>query len=141
MNRVTSTWDKSSELRQRLIQDNMSGGECKGTSIHFLTSPLLSYSPPVHMYSPPHVCTISRDHIQSRQLLYSKSDNFPDVDSPKVVDLPLLPPFVPQQHQMSFGCIGTCPHDTTAPSAVTRMAINGRLGTGRLGTVTLVYYL
>jgi hypothetical protein len=29
------------------------GGRCcKGTSIHFLTSPLLSYSPPVHMYSP-----------------------------------------------------------------------------------------
>jgi hypothetical protein len=25
---------------------------CKGTSIHFLTSPLLYYSPPVHMYSP-----------------------------------------------------------------------------------------
>jgi hypothetical protein len=24
---------------------------CKGTSIHFLTSPLLSHSPPVHMYS------------------------------------------------------------------------------------------
>jgi hypothetical protein len=26
--------------------------KCKGTSVHFLTSPLLSYSPPVHMYSP-----------------------------------------------------------------------------------------
>jgi hypothetical protein len=25
---------------------------CKGTSICFLTSPILSYSPPVHMYSP-----------------------------------------------------------------------------------------
>jgi hypothetical protein len=28
------------------------GRLCKGTSIHFLTSPLLYYSPPVHMYSP-----------------------------------------------------------------------------------------
>jgi hypothetical protein len=25
---------------------------CKGTSVHFLTSPILSHSPPVHMYSP-----------------------------------------------------------------------------------------
>jgi hypothetical protein len=27
MNRVTSMWDKSSELRRRLIRDDMSGGE------------------------------------------------------------------------------------------------------------------
>jgi hypothetical protein len=27
-------------------------GECKGTSVRFLTSPILSHSPPVHMYSP-----------------------------------------------------------------------------------------
>jgi hypothetical protein len=26
--------------------------QCKGTSVHFLTSPILSHSPPVHMYSP-----------------------------------------------------------------------------------------
>jgi hypothetical protein len=26
--------------------------DCKGTSVHFLTSPILSHSPPVHMYSP-----------------------------------------------------------------------------------------
>jgi hypothetical protein len=25
---------------------------CKGTSVHFPTSPILSHSPPVHMYSP-----------------------------------------------------------------------------------------
>jgi hypothetical protein len=37
--------------------------------------------------------------------------------------------------------VGTCPHDTTAPSTITWMAINGRLGTGRLGTVISVYYL
>jgi hypothetical protein len=27
-------------------------GMCKGTSVCFLTSPILSHSPPVHMYSP-----------------------------------------------------------------------------------------
>jgi hypothetical protein len=26
--------------------------DCKGTSVHFLTSPLISHFPPVHMYSP-----------------------------------------------------------------------------------------
>jgi hypothetical protein len=26
--------------------------KCKGTSVRFLTSPILSHSPPVHMYSP-----------------------------------------------------------------------------------------
>jgi hypothetical protein len=60
-----------------------------------------------------------------------------DVDSPKVVDLPLLPPLVPQQHRMCLGCIRTGPCDTMAPSTVTWMAIYGRLGTGRLGTVIL----
>jgi hypothetical protein len=64
-----------------------------------------------------------------------KADNFPNVNSPKVIDFSLLSPLAPQQYQTSFRCIGTHPHDTTAPSAVTRMAINGRLGTGRLGTV------
>jgi hypothetical protein len=34
----------------------------KGTFIHFLTSPLLTYSPPVHIYSLSHLCTIPRDH-------------------------------------------------------------------------------
>jgi hypothetical protein len=29
----------------------MSRGWCKGTSVHFLTSPILAHSPPVHMYS------------------------------------------------------------------------------------------
>jgi hypothetical protein len=85
--------------------------------------------------------TISRDHTQSRRLLYSKSNDFPNVDSPKVVDLPLLSSLTPQQHRTSLGCIGTCPRDTTVPSAVMWMAINRRLGTGRLCTVISVYYL
>jgi hypothetical protein len=54
--------------------DSLAPGErpipCKGTSIRFLTSPLLSYYPPVHMYSPPHLCTISRDYTLSQQLPY-----------------------------------------------------------------------
>jgi hypothetical protein len=32
-------------------EDEDESPHCKGTSIHFLTSPLFSYSPPVHMYS------------------------------------------------------------------------------------------
>jgi hypothetical protein len=38
-------------LRKKKIGQSESLG-CKGTSIHFLTSPILSHSPPVHMYSP-----------------------------------------------------------------------------------------
>jgi hypothetical protein len=43
--------------------------QCKGTSVCLLTSPILSHSPPVHMFSPPHLCTSSKDHTPSRQLL------------------------------------------------------------------------
>jgi hypothetical protein len=109
----------------------ISPSTCKGTSVHFLTSSLLSYSPPVHMYFPTHLCTISRDHTQSRRLLYSKSDDFPDVN------FLLLPPLVPQRHRTCLGRIRTGPRDTTAPSAITWTAIYGRLGTGRLGIVIL----
>jgi hypothetical protein len=43
-------------------------GPCKGTSVCFLTSPLLSYSPPVHMYFP---------HTSVPSLgTTSKADNF-----------------------------------------------------------------
>jgi hypothetical protein len=66
-----------------------------------------------------------------------KSNDFPDVDSPKVIDFLLLPLLIPQQHWTSLGHIGTGPCDTTASSAVMWMAINGRLGTGKLGTVIL----
>jgi hypothetical protein len=62
--------------------------------------PLLS---PCSYVLPPHLCTISRDHTQRlttfifkvRQLSYSKSDDFPEVDSPNVVDFPRPPPLVP----------------------------------------------
>jgi hypothetical protein len=59
----------------------------------YLSSPLL-LSPCSYVFLP-HLCTISRDHTQSRQLLYSKSDDFPDVDSPKVVNFPSPLPLVP----------------------------------------------
>jgi hypothetical protein len=42
---------------------------CKGTSVHFLTSPLLPYSPPVHMYSP-HFTSVPSPGITP------KADNF-----------------------------------------------------------------
>jgi hypothetical protein len=41
---------------------------CKGTSVRFLTSPLLSYSPLFICTPSPHLCTISRDYTQSRRL-------------------------------------------------------------------------
>jgi hypothetical protein len=102
---------------------------CEGTSVHFLTSPLLSYSPLVHMYFP-------HTFVPSPGTTH-KANNFPDVDSLKVVDFPPLPLLVPQWHQMCLGHIRTGPHDTMAPSTVTWIAIHGRLGTGRLGTVIL----
>jgi hypothetical protein len=53
-------WHKDSHGAHKLV---ISPGRqldvCKGTSICFLTSPILSHSPPV---PPPHLCTISKDH-------------------------------------------------------------------------------
>jgi hypothetical protein len=102
----------------------------EGTSVHFLTSPLLSYSPPVHMYPPPSAV----DHLQG---LHRKANNFHtlwpddflDVNSPKVNNFcsPLL--LGPEQHRMSHGCIRTDLCDTTTPSTSTWTPIYGRLGT------------
>jgi hypothetical protein len=95
--------------------------------------PFLS-SPPLPLF----ICIFPTPlyHLQGpHRKPMTKSDDFPNVDSPKVDDFLLLSPLAPQQHRTSFGHIGTHPHDTTAPSTVTWMAINGRLGTGRLGIV------
>jgi hypothetical protein len=73
--------------------------------------------------------------LKGRQLSYSKSDDFPEVDSPIVVDFLRPPPLIPQPHRTSLGRIGTCQCDTTAPSAVMWTPIYGRLGDRRLGTV------
>jgi hypothetical protein len=35
-----------------MVREMVDTRNCKGTSVHFLTSPLLSHSPPVHVYSP-----------------------------------------------------------------------------------------
>jgi hypothetical protein len=70
-------------------------------------------------------------------LSYQKSNDFPDIDSPKVINFSLPPLLIPHQHWMSLRHIGTGPYDTTVTSAVTWMAIYERLGTGRLGTVIL----
>jgi hypothetical protein len=101
--------------------------ECKGTSIHFLTSSLPSYSPSVHMYPPPHLCTISRD--------YTQSNDFLEVDSPEVIEFHSPLSLKPEWYQTSCGCIRTDPRDATAPSAITWIPIYRRLGTRRLGIV------
>jgi hypothetical protein len=64
-------------------------------------------------------------------------NDFPEVDSPIVVDFPCPHLLIPQQHQTHLGCIGTGPCDATAPSTITWTTIYGRLGTRRLGTVFL----
>jgi hypothetical protein len=111
--------------------------KCKGTSIRFLTSPLFPYSPLVHMYFPHTSVPSPGTTLKGRQLLYSKSDDFPEVDSLNVVNFLCPPPLVPQQHQTSLGRIGTGPRDAIAPSAIMWIPIYGRLGTRRLGTVIL----
>jgi hypothetical protein len=115
---------------------------CKGTSIHFLTSSLLSHSPSVHMYYPHTSVPFPGITPQSRQPSYSKSDDVPDVNSPEVVDIPLLAPLVPQRHRTCLRRIRIGPRGTMAPSAVTWKASYGRFGTGRLGTVdTSIYFV
>jgi hypothetical protein len=94
------------------------------------------------MYSPHTSVPSPGTTPQSRRPSYSKSDNVPDVDSPKVVDIRRLPPLVPQRHRTCLGCLRIGPCDTTAPSAVTWKASYGRLGTVRLGTViTSIYFV
>jgi hypothetical protein len=87
------------------------GGICKGTSVHFLTSPLListlSYPPGPHVHSPT-LGTIARCQTLKAEHLLSSTSPFP----------PLLLPLKLRTHR---GRIGTGPHDTTAPSAITWM--------------------
>jgi hypothetical protein len=54
-----------------------------------------------------------------------------------VINIPLPPPLLPLELWTSFRHIGTGPHDTTVPSAITWTPIYGRLGDRRLGTVIL----
>jgi hypothetical protein len=68
------------------------------------------------------------------------SDDFPEVDSPIVVDFPRPHPLVPQQHRTDLGRIGTGPRDATAPSAITWTTILGGLVLGGLVLHSFVYY-
>jgi hypothetical protein len=106
--------------------------------------PPLSFptTPPVHMHSPHTSAPSPETTPQSWWPSYSKSNDFPDVDSLEVIDILRLPPLVPQWHQTCLRHIriGSC--DTMAPSAVTWKASYGWLGTGRLGTViTSTYFV
>jgi hypothetical protein len=90
-----------------VAEDCTWSSKCKGTSIRFLTSPLLSYS---HPQSPLFICIspIPLYHPQGPYQTFNdsciqkfndshiqKSDDSPDVDSPNVVDFSPLPPLVP----------------------------------------------
>jgi hypothetical protein len=67
--------------------------------------------------------------VKGQWLSYSKSNDFPEVDSPNVIDFLCPHPLLPQQHWMSLGRIGTGLCDTMAPSTITWTPIYERLGT------------
>jgi hypothetical protein len=94
------------------------------------------------MYSP-HFTSVPSPGItpKANDFYTRQSDDFLDVDSPEVDDFHSSPSLGPERHWTSCGHMGTGPRDTMAFSAITWTSINGRLGTGRLGTVTSVYYL
>jgi hypothetical protein len=99
------------------------------------TSPCPYVFPILTSVPSPRIIPIA-DDFQAR-----RSDNFPKVDSPVVVDFPTPTPLVPQPHRTNLGHIGTGPCDTTAPSAITWTPIFGRLDTRRLGTAFLCILL
>jgi hypothetical protein len=117
---------------------------CKGTSIHFLTSPTLPdppLLPPCLYVLPPHLCTISKDHTQRPTTFALIVRRLCKSQLPDVVDFLCPHPLLPQQHQMSLKCIGTGPCDTMAPSVIMRVPIYGRLDTRRLCKGTSVCFL
>jgi hypothetical protein len=100
---------------------------------HLSFSLLPLSSPTLHLFiciPPHHLCTIFKDHTHSRRL-----------SGPIVDDSPCPHPLVPQQHRTGSGRIRTSPRDAMAPSAITWIAIFGRLGTRRLGTAFLCILL
>jgi hypothetical protein len=56
--------NEATSTLMRLESDRYFQG-CKGTSVHFLTSPLISHSPLSICIPHPHLCTISKDHTYS----------------------------------------------------------------------------
>jgi hypothetical protein len=119
--------------------------DCKGTSIHFLTFPLLS-STLLYSHLPSHthpcsyvhsstLCTITRcQTLEVDDSWTSKTSTSVQESTTIVVDIPLSPPLLPLELRTSFRCIGTGPRDTTALSAIMWTSRYGRLGTRRLGT-------
>jgi hypothetical protein len=117
---------------------------CKGTSVCFLTSPLLFYYPPqlpLFICISPHLCNASVPSPgtipKANDFHTRRSNDSPEVNSPNVVDFRPPPLLIPQEHWMSLGHIGTGLCDTTTSSTITWIPIYGRLGIGRLGTVIL----
>jgi hypothetical protein len=52
MMRMTETAETVKEVAEMAQTEKIKRTDgCKGTSVRFLTSPILSHSPPVHMYS------------------------------------------------------------------------------------------
>jgi hypothetical protein len=109
------------------------GLHCKGISVHLLTYHFLSYDPP-HLSLSICILPIPLHHLQGA---YSEANDCLEVDSLDVVNFLYPPLLVPQLHWMSLRHIGIGLHDTMAPSAVTWTPTHERLGTRRLGTVTL----
>jgi hypothetical protein len=96
----------------------------------------VSLLPPSSPTLPLFICT-SPIPLYHPQGPHSKADNFPEVDSPNVIDFPCHHLLLPQQHWTSLGRIGTGLRDTMVPSAITWTPIYGGHGTRRLGTVIL----
>jgi hypothetical protein len=118
-------------------------GESRGDKVRIWTDVPLQFpsTPPVYMYIP-HTPVTSQYHLKGP---YPKPTNFIPEGSmtfqrlthQMLLTFGLLPPLIPQQHQTCPRRIGTSPHDTMAPSTIMWIPIYGRLGTRRLGTVTL----
>jgi hypothetical protein len=103
---------------------------CKGTSVRFLTSPLListlSYPPGLHVHSPT-LGTIARCQTLKAERLLSSTSPFP-------------PPLLPLKLRTHRGRMGTGPRNTTAPSAVAWTPSYGGLVLGGLVLPFLPYH-
>jgi hypothetical protein len=63
-----SPWVWDPLLGDSLAHDYQGPPHCKGTSGHFLTSPLISHFPLSICIPHPHLCTISKDYTYGRRL-------------------------------------------------------------------------
>jgi hypothetical protein len=70
---VTYLHAKHIDIQHHFIRECVA--HCKGTSVHFLTSPLISHFPLSICIPHPHLCTISKDYTYSRWLSRSRLTN------------------------------------------------------------------